>query len=651
MSKRGFLLASALLLVPICLMLTFSLVRLITTGAGFGLQAQQKLKAFYVAEAGLNCGFQIFGLANYTGVTHQPGGSIADDPDESAIVPPPALGLSRDGDGWLSWSYDPDSDPKEKSFTRSGLPESYRFRIWFPDPAKPMEWHIDCEAVVGNRLASHHMAGVLENPGQYLVFDNGDLADLARSSQQRLEGDIHTNGSLYVAPWKTTGFAKAGHYIIPPSTSGTGTNLTDLTLSNVDITTGEDLIRREDYWKRAEDGATVSLNGVSLGSGTGDYYDSKSPQWDDAGPNGALAKFGGRVKTRDVGARQKSLPHSTVFEPGGYYDQNAGLKVQASSAATPWHKKVDTYNEAEKQRVRVSEIDVAALRASGDWPDNGLLYASTPIRIKNGANLPAPLTIVSSETVYLQGDFNKKYHTAAEQVAGDRQDQPAAIMTADRIYKLSEDYHDQTSSNYVFPLTDSDLYIHDLQESGTHFRPAGDASKFAGDPENVIEHNAVMVDSAPTEDTSAFAFADRGHPSTYDPTLKVRLTQDPVTHQVEFVFPSSEDFLENVSGIRFEHSGSEIHLRNATMVKGAYGGMFNEEYWSSPHVSRLREGPGPTPYVLRSTYIPPSAFWYHGPADLAPGLFHYPNDNAAGLAGAPLPFALRSARRTFWSAE
>ena len=40
MKRTGFMLASALLLVPICLLLTFSLVRLIKTGAGFGLQAQ-----------------------------------------------------------------------------------------------------------------------------------------------------------------------------------------------------------------------------------------------------------------------------------------------------------------------------------------------------------------------------------------------------------------------------------------------------------------------------------------------------------------------------------------------------------------------------------------------------------------------------------
>jgi hypothetical protein len=647
--RKGFMLPAALLLVPLCLMLTFSLVRLVTTGAGFGLQAQQKIKAFYVAEAGLNCGFHLFGLANFTGVTHQSDGSVAE--DEDSLFLPENLALVRDSDGWIAWRYDPDTDPVESSFTRSGLEESYRFRVWFPDPGQPSEWRIDCEAVVGNRRAVHHMAGILEDPQRCLIFDNGDLADLARSSQQRLEGEIHTNGNLFLAPWKTNGFGLGGHFIVAPSTDALGANLTDLSLANANITTGEDLIRREDFWGRSEAGVTVSVNGVSLGSSDADYYDSRSPEWNSPGPEGALAVFGGRVKTRDVGARQRNLPHSTVFEPGGYYDQKAGLRIEASSAPEPWLSKVETYNEAEKQRVRVTEIDLAALAASGQWPANGLLYSSTPLRIVNGANLEGPLTVVCSETVYLQGDFNKRYRSAADQASDSRREQPAAIMTADRIYKLSDQFVDQTESSYVFPLSDPDLFIHGLREDGTRFRPATDPPKFAGDPSNVIEHNVVMVDSAPTEDTAAFAFADRGHPSSYNPDLKVRLTQDPVTHQVEFVFPSSEDFLENVSGLRFEHSGSQIHLRNATMVSGAYGGMFNEEYWSAPHVSKLREGPGPTPYILRSAYIPPSAYWHTGPENETPGLFRSSNDMAAGLAGHSLPFALRSARRTFWSAE
>ena len=55
MKKNGFMLAAALMLVPICLLMTFSLVKLITTGAGFGLQQQQRVKAFDISISDRSC--------------------------------------------------------------------------------------------------------------------------------------------------------------------------------------------------------------------------------------------------------------------------------------------------------------------------------------------------------------------------------------------------------------------------------------------------------------------------------------------------------------------------------------------------------------------------------------------------------------------
>lgn len=647
-ASRGFMLATALLLIPICLILTFSLVKLINIGAGFGLQQQQKMKAFYLAEAGLNTGFHLFGLHNFSGVTHDPTGSAIDPNDPMGIICPAPLNLVNDGNGWLSWSYTHGVDPRNESFTQSQMDESYKIRIWFPDSSNPNLWQIDCEAVVGNRRAQHQMSGVLEDPQEYLIFDNGDLADLSRSSAQSLEGKIHTNGDIYVAPWETYGFEKNGHYIVAPSATSTGTTLTSLSLENIEISSGGDLIRRRDFWGRTDSGIQVNLNGVSLGTNSSNYYDSESPLWNNTGAAGALAQFSGQVRTRDVGARQKSPPHSQVFEPGGYYNSQAGLVVDSNTASNSWLQKVVSYNEAERQQVRVSEIDIKALHASGHWPENGLLYASTPLRITNGSVLPEPLTIVSSETVYLQGDFNKKFHNSIDQSTNNSKLQPAAIMTADRVYRISDDFQDKPNSEYLFPLTDPDLFIqgHPTQDNGSKMRPAQDPPKFPGDPNNVIEHNAVIVDSTPTEDTAAFAFADQGHPSVYNPGLKVRLSADPNTGETEFVFPSSEDFLENVSGLRFEHGGSEIHLRNATMVSGPYNGMFNEGFPAG-----IREGSGPTAYVQRSHYIAPTSFWHQGPMAETPGIFRKHDSNAVGLAGRLLPYALKAARQTFWQAK
>ncbi len=649
--RSGFMLASALMLVPICLILTFSLVRLITTNSGFGLQAQQRMKAFYIAEAGLNSGFFIFGLNNFSATTHDSSGSKISASSADALTWPEELDFERDSAGWIRWSYDPQSHPRERSFAQSGHTESYRFKIWFPDPSFPEHWEIECEATIGNRRAVHRMAGVLENPGEFLAFDNGDMVDLARTSNQNLTGRIHANGDLFVAPWETAGFQKNGHYIVAPSQVGGGTQLTALNLDDVDISAGEDLIRRRDYWGRTDSGLLVTLNGISLGTNPGTFYDSESENWNSSGANGALQTFDGRVQTRDIGGRQKSLPHSLALEPGGYFDQRAELRIdQTSQDNGSWLKKVDTYNEAEKQRVRVSEIDIAALHASGEWPSNGLLYAATPIRVTNGAFLPQPLTIVCSETIYLQGDFNKRFHSETDLTSQTERHQPAALMTADRVYRLSEEFVDRTTSEYLFPLADPDLFIHGENPEGSKMRPAQDTPKFPGDPANVLEQNAMVVDSAPTESSAAFAFGDQGHPSVYDPNLKVRLTQDPLSGEVEFVFPSSENFLENLSGIRFEQRGSEVRLRNAKMVSGAYGGMFNEDYWIAPHTSGVREGQGPTPYILRSVYIPPTEYWHSGPESEKPGIFRFHDSRVTGLDDLELPFSLKSARRLFWSA-
>jgi len=622
------------------------------------------VKAFYVAEAGLNTAFHIFGLGNFMEVTHDPSGSEVTDPGV-ALHLPPTLNLSRDGDGWVVWSYDADSQPAEESFTRSGRDEMYRFRVLYPDPSEPTKWLIECEATVGNRRASHQLSGFLVRPEQNLIYDNGDLADLARTSNQELTGSIHTNGDLYLAPWETFGFpfdpSNPTSFVVAPSRQGAN-ELTALTLSNTDITSGEDLIRRRDFWGRTESsGLRVELNGVSLGTNSSNYFDSESPTWHDP-TSGALSVFNGRVRTRDVGARQAFAPSSQLFEPGGFYDRKSSVRVDENTPSNgSWLEKKIIFNEAEKQRVEVADIDLAALYSSGQWPSNGLLYVGTPVRLSNGAYLPEKLTVVSSETVYLQGDFNKKYHSAGDAAADTQKQKPAAIMTADRVYRLTEDFEDRTNSEYVFPQGDPDLFVHGVNEdpaTATKMRPAEDPSRFPGDPENVIEHNAVIVDSAPTEDTLAFAL-ENDSVFPYNPALKVRTTLDPTTGQPEFVFPSSEDFLENVSGIRFEHGGSEIHLRNAQMQPIPNEDSFTASDWGALNYalqSQTRRGSGPTPYVLRSYYVPPTAYWHSGPANETPGIYRYPDEKVTGglsngIAITDIPFALNTVRKNYWQAR
>ena len=67
-------------------------------------------------------------------------------------------------------------------------------------------------------------------------------------------------------------------------------------------------------------------------------------------------------------------------------------------------------------RVRVTEIDVGLLGATGMFPANGLIYAAhydegqgtsaKGVRLKNGSTLPGKLTVASEGPVYIQGDYN-----------------------------------------------------------------------------------------------------------------------------------------------------------------------------------------------------------------------------------------------------
>ena len=73
------------------------------------------------------------------------------------------------------------------------------------------------------------------------------------------------------------------------------------------------------------------------------------------------------------------------------------------------------YDGRENTNITVTQIDIELLNGSGVFPANGLIYAyrtdATPsqpngIRLKNGSELLAPLTVVSEDPLFIQGDFN-----------------------------------------------------------------------------------------------------------------------------------------------------------------------------------------------------------------------------------------------------
>lgn len=70
------------------------------------------------------------------------------------------------------------------------------------------------------------------------------------------------------------------------------------------------------------------------------------------------------------------------------------------------------YDGREQATMSITQVDVAALRASGLAPANGILYVAQAgshvgVRLVNGAQVPAGgFTVASENPVYIQGDYN-----------------------------------------------------------------------------------------------------------------------------------------------------------------------------------------------------------------------------------------------------
>lgn len=99
------------------------------------------------------------------------------------------------------------------------------------------------------------------------------------------------------------------------------------------------------------------------------------------------------------------------------------------------------YNYREYKWVTSYDIDIEKLNASGYFPLNGILYTSRDevvgtqqaIRLVNGEELAAPLTVVTDNPLYTLGDYNKD-------------DKKAAALFTDALTILSNSWDDANSN-------------------------------------------------------------------------------------------------------------------------------------------------------------------------------------------------------------
>ena len=625
--SKGTILALTLMFVPLALLLSLTVAHSISFGNGYSLQAQHRARAFYLAESGINLAYRLLQTENFSADTRDIDNNPRD-PDDPQFMQNHfvGLGLSYDeSDGSYRWQWAP-GDPVNESYTRSGLEEEFRFSVARPTPEI---FRIECRARVGSQLESQVLEGEVTSMLNYVVFDNGDFADFTRSHDERVTGDIHANGDIFLRPFETAGFMTAFESTSNPKL--------ELTVNG--MTAAGKIYRHTDPWGNADDGGTVEIANALTGkrnimvgheqgySGPGNAFDSDHPSWAApvSDPNGALAKWDSAVSDRTLGAQTKDAAIRESFGPNGYYANRAGLSIDSSTSGS-WVSDVSFFNESEERLVTVKEIDVSELSSSGSWPANGLLYSEEPVRLVNGHQLAGDLTVVSSSTVYIKGDFNKKYPTAAAKASATPMHKKAAILTPDRIYRTTSSYQDKSASD-----------LPNILELLGGANRASDPPLFIGDDNNVLETNGAFVDGKPT--TDARSWVDDPANPYYVPSngvsvmglsfnRKVKQVPSGPT-QLKVAYAQADQLLEDLQDVRLVGTGAIGHLRIAEMAN-----------FDNSNASKTV-----TPWIAHTFYIPPKQT-----IDGKPGKefeFDPELSIAGGLTGAP--FAPKLGRRVKWS--
>lgn len=276
---------------------------------------------------------------------------------------------------------------------------------------------------------------------QFAVFYDNDL-EIAPGADMKLIGRVHTNGSLYLQANSSlsidsyvTAAGDLFHGRKGPGSTGSGDILIkDGSGTYISMTDGSDWLESTDsYW-----------------------YDSSVARWD------------GRVQDASHGQEELNLPlngtddaHALIERASASntdsYEDKATLKfidgqayqlvgsVWTNVTADMTSKGIITsytdkyYDAREGEWVDATDLDITKLYDEGYGPDNGVIYFSDQtndypaLRLVEGKELDAGLTIASENPVYTLGDYNSVNK------------QPASIL-ADAVTFLSNNWDDINSN-------------------------------------------------------------------------------------------------------------------------------------------------------------------------------------------------------------
>jgi hypothetical protein len=272
---------------------------------------------------------------------------------------------------------------------------------------------------------------------QFAVFYGNDL-EIAPGPDMSLIGRVHSNGNLYIQANNSLtmdSYVTSSGDIIHGRKGPGGVGSGDVLIKNA----------HGDY--------------VSMKDGAG-WLDASDGHWYDT----SVARWGGRVQDAAYGQQKLNLPLSNSDDPhkliergdsnpdsyehlatliikdGAVVRQLADGSWQDVTAAmiadgTVTYTSDQFYDQREGEWVDCTELDIGKMYDNGYAPTNGVVYfADKPtgsvwpgLRVKNGHELDAGLTIASENPLYTLGDYNST------------DKKPAALM-ADAVTFLSNDW-------------------------------------------------------------------------------------------------------------------------------------------------------------------------------------------------------------------
>ncbi len=294
---------------------------------------------------------------------------------------------------------------------------------------------------LGKVELSQHFEAALVPLFQFAVFYDNDL-EIAPGPTMSLIGRVHSNGNMWL---------QSNNSLKIDSCVTAAGNIFHGRKGAGSVSNGDILVKNGDG------------NYTSMKEGSG-WLESTDAHWIDS----SIARWNGRVQDADHGQSRLNLPltdgsgnspHSLIereTDNPDSYESKASLKFINGKAyqliGTVWSNvtneltakgiitKINNkfYDGRDKIWVDVTELDMNLLYSEGYAPANGVVYFSDKsgdfpaLRIRNGAELDAPLTIASENPVYTLGDFNSVNK------------KPACIM-GDAVTFLSSAFNDANS--------------------------------------------------------------------------------------------------------------------------------------------------------------------------------------------------------------